>query len=89
MIHVSDGAYNAEDFEGCFYPVQWDEEKKDFVPYETPAGFEPSANVKKEGDNLEVFLGLKADMDTEIPYELYEMIVPVYDDGEVQMVFRW
>ena len=46
--------------------------------------------VKKDGDNLEVFIGLKTDMDSEVPYELIENIIPAYDGGgEGFYTFCW
>lgn len=89
FVHMTDGDFNPEDYEGCFYPVRWDDAKKDFVPYEVPDGFGLRVEVKREGEYMYVFIGLEADMDSEIPYELYENIVPAYDDGETQMVFSW
>ena len=89
FIHVGDGDYSAEDYEGCFCPVQWDDAKKDFVPYEVPDGYDLDVSIKKDGDNLEVFMGLRTDMDNEVPYELIENIVPAYDGEEGFYIFCW
>lgn len=89
FIHVSRGGYDADALDGLFYPVQWDDEKKDFVPYEVPDGYELSVTVKEEGDYLKVFMGLITDMDNEVPLELRDAIIPAYDDGNTQMVIAW
>ena len=90
FIHVGGGDYDAAAFEGCFYPVEWDDTSKSFVPYKVPDGYDLDVTVKKDGDNLEVFIGLKTDMDSEVPYELIENIIPAYDGGgEGFYTFCW
>ena len=90
FIHVGDGDYRAEDFDGCFYPVQWDDAQKTFVPYEVPDGYDIDVSINKDGDNLVVFMGLRTDMDNEVPFELIENIVPAYDGGgEGFYTFCW
>lgn len=91
FLHVSGGDFNEKDLEGCFYPVQWDEEKKEFIPYKVPDGYELSVTVSREKNDLRIFMGLVTDLDLEkgIPLELKTQMVPAYDDGEDQMVFAW
>ena len=89
FIHLSDGDFDPEVIKGFFSAMQWDAEKKEFVPFEAPDGYEISVKAEKDGNDLEVFVGLQAGMDDEIPYELFEEIVPCYDDGETQMIFCW
>ena len=89
FIHVGEGDFSPEDYIDCFSPMIWDDEKKDFVPYEIPEGFDLRTEISKDGNEMRVFIGLEAGMDAEIPYELYEGMVPQYDDGEVQMIICW
>ena len=89
FIHVGDGDFSAEDFEGCFYPVQWDDAKKDFVPYVVPDGYDLDVSIHKDGDDLVVFIGLRTDMDSDVPYELTEIIVPAYKGEEGEFIFCW
>ena len=89
FIHLTGGETDPEAFRNSFRPMRWDDGSKSFVPYETPAGYEPWNSVDADGGNLEVYLGLSTDMDGDVPYELIEEIVPAYDDGVTQMVFSW
>ena len=90
FLHMSRGEYDEQAFADLFSPAWWDDESKSFVPFEVPEGYALAKVVERNGDDFQVFLGLENGMDDdEIPFELIEFLVPVYDDGTTKMTFSW